>query len=83
MSCTGHGEVFIKRAAAARVAVLVEALGITADEAIKTVLGSMSDGDGGVIAVGSAGDVALRFNTGGMFRAKYMSSMARPEAEIW
>ena len=83
VSCTGHGEVFIKRAAAARVAVLVESLHVSAEEAVQTVLGSMSAGDGGIIAVGRAGDVTMQFNTGGMFRAVYSSSMALPKADIW
>ena len=70
VSCTGHGEYFIRLAAAHNVATLVEyqrlPLEAAAAETIKRIreLG----GTGGLIAIDRAGHVALPFNTPGMYR---------------
>ena len=83
VSCTGHGEMFIKRAAASRVAVMMEMSELTAEQAVKQVLGGMNPGDGGMIAVGQGGDFVLHFTTGGMFRAVLTDTMLKPDAAIW
>lgn len=71
VSCTGTGEVFIRANAAAdvgaRMAYGGRSLAQAAREVIQeSVLGL--DGRGGLIAVDAAGNVALEFNTPGMYR---------------
>lgn len=70
VSCTGHGEYFIRAATAhdvaARMAYRGDALDLAARAAIDAV-GSLG-GDGGLIAVDRDGHVAMPFNSGGMKR---------------
>jgi isoaspartyl peptidase/L-asparaginase-like protein (Ntn-hydrolase superfamily) len=70
VSCTGHGEFFIRWAAAHEVSARMrhrhEALA-TAAEAIVAALQAVG-GSGGLIAVDGAGNVALPFNSAGMYR---------------
>jgi beta-aspartyl-peptidase (threonine type) len=83
VSCTGAGEEFIRNYIAARVSALMEYGGMTlqeaADHAVHRVL---APGDGGLIAVGNDGSIAMTFNTGGMFRGAADSS-GRFEVGIW
>lgn len=70
VSCTGRGEEFIRHVAAYDVAALIEYRGLTLAEAARRVVHEkLAVGDGGLIAVGSDGAVAMEFNTAGMFRA--------------
>jgi isoaspartyl peptidase/L-asparaginase-like protein (Ntn-hydrolase superfamily) len=70
VSCTGHGEYFIRAAVAhdvaARMAYRGDALAEAARAALDTV--RVLGGDGGLIAVDRAGNVAMPFNSGGMKR---------------
>ncbi len=70
VSCTGVGEYFIRTAAAVTVASQVRA-GITLDEAVVHVLDDVArlGGDGGIIAVTAAGEIAMAYNSDGMKRA--------------
>jgi beta-aspartyl-peptidase (threonine type) len=70
VSCTGQGELFIKLAAAARVAFLVEN-GRTVAAAAQSVVDALAtwDGDGGLIALGVRGEVAMPYRSEGMKRA--------------
>ncbi|MCA9543839.1 MAG: isoaspartyl peptidase/L-asparaginase [Myxococcales bacterium] len=70
ISCTGHGEHFMRHVAAHAVAQRVELLGEPLGAACQAVLDRIeaSGGLGGLIAVDAGGAIALPFNTGGMFR---------------
>ena len=71
VSSTGHGEYFIRLAVAYAICARMELLGETIEEAsdhlIHTALADLG-GTGGVIALDSEGNVAMPFNTPGMFR---------------
>ncbi len=70
VSCTGHGEYYIRLGFARDISAMMEYKGLTVDEACKaeiSKLGAMN-GDGGVIAVDQEGNIAMEFNTSGMFR---------------
>jgi beta-aspartyl-peptidase (threonine type) len=73
VSCTGWGEFFIRTLAAKTVSDLMEYKGISLREATDLVIFSIIPelgGDGGMIAVDRAGQVAMPFNTPGMFRGQ-------------
>lgn len=71
VSCTGHGEYFIRLAVAARVANRMRFAGEELDRAARAVimdeLAGMG-GSGGLIAVDTAGQISMPFNTAGMYR---------------
>jgi len=71
VSCTGHGEYFIRHAVAfnlcARVKYLKEDIESAANHIIFNELNSEA-GNGGLIAVDKDGNIAMPFNSGGMFR---------------
>jgi beta-aspartyl-peptidase (threonine type) len=69
VSGTGKGEQFIRAAAAARVSMLVAFGGRTLTQAADEVIGKvLHPGDGGLIAVGRDGAVAMPFSTEVMAR---------------
>ena len=71
VSCTGSGEFFIRGVVAYDVSCLMEYKGLTVKEAAGEVINHRIleiGGDGGLIAVDSKGNVALPFNTEGMYR---------------
>jgi L-asparaginase/beta-aspartyl-peptidase (threonine type) len=70
ISCTGTGEYFIRTGAALTVACKVKA-GQSLSQAIEAVLADVKylGGDGGIIAVDSAGNVEMIYNSEGMKRA--------------
>jgi beta-aspartyl-peptidase (threonine type) len=72
VSATGHGEFFIRATVARDICARMQYTGASlqkaADEVINGELGSMG-GDGGIIAVDPRGNLALVFNTAGMYRA--------------
>lgn len=83
ISCTGHGEKFIRHTVASRVSAIMEYQGVTLAEAAGRVIdGVLDPGDGGLIAVGRDGTIALEFNTEGMYRGAADSS-GRFEVAIW
>ncbi|HEX6865815.1 MAG TPA: isoaspartyl peptidase/L-asparaginase [Caulobacteraceae bacterium] len=71
VSCTGLGEYFIRTSAAAQVAHRVRFAGQTLAEAAHAVLDEIGalGGDGGMIAVDAAGNLAFPYNSQGMKRA--------------
>jgi len=71
VSCTGGGEYFIRAAAAAQVAFRMKLAGDGLAEAAAAALADvrMVGGDGGLIALNAAGEIAMPFNTAGMKRA--------------
>lgn len=76
ISCTGHGEYFIRAVVAYDVSCLMEYKGYTLQEACdEVVLKKLVKlgGEGGLIAVDGKGELALPFNSDGMYRG-YRSS---------
>jgi beta-aspartyl-peptidase (threonine type) len=72
VSCTGSGEFFIRGVVAYDVACLIEHKGLSLQAACDEVILRRIlkiGGDGGLIAVNSKGDIAMPFNTEGMYRA--------------
>jgi beta-aspartyl-peptidase (threonine type) len=72
VSCTGSGEYFIKGVVAYDVSCLMEYKGFSLSEAASEVIHKRIleiGGDGGLIAVDANGNIALPFNTEGMYRA--------------
>lgn len=71
VSCTGHGESFIRAVAAHDVHALVAYKGLSLAEAVRVVVHEKLpplDGDGGLIAIDHAGNIVLDFNCPGMYR---------------
>ena len=71
VSCTGHGEYYIRHVVgynlSARVKMLKQSIEKAADEIIFGELNSEA-GNGGLIAVDKKGNIAMPFNSGGMYR---------------
>ena len=71
VSCTGHGEYFIRNVVAYDISALMEYKGMKVEEAAKHVIHTKLEelgGKGGVICVDSKGNLAAEFNTPGMYR---------------
>lgn len=71
VSCTGHGEAFIKAVAAYDVSCLMEYKGKTLQEAMDMVVHEKLkaiDGEGGIIGVDAQGNGYMSFNSEGMYR---------------
>jgi beta-aspartyl-peptidase (threonine type) len=76
ISCTGHGELFIRAVAAHDVSCLMEYKGLSLQEAMEIVVHEKLiaiGGEGGMIGVDAQGNAALVFNSKGMYRG-YKSS---------
>ncbi|GGF06753.1 isoaspartyl peptidase/L-asparaginase family protein [Hymenobacter cavernae] len=76
ISCTGTGEFFMRAVAAYDVACLIEYRGLSLAEACNIVVHDKLapvGGDGGLIAVDAAGNLALPFNSEGMYRGTLTS----------
>lgn len=72
VSCTGTGEVFIRALAAYDIAALMDYGGLSLSEACERVVIEKLPalgGSGGLIAIDHEGNVALPFNSEGMYRA--------------
>lgn len=83
ISCTGFGEQFIRHTVAHDVSASMEYKGLGVEEAAKEVIhGKLNEGDGGLIAVGHDGSIALVFNSIGMFRGAADAS-GRFDVAIW
>ena len=71
VSCTGHGEPFIRAVAAYDVSCLMEYKGLTLKEAMEKVVFEKLislDGEGGMIGVDATGNAVMLFNSEGMYR---------------
>lgn len=70
ISCTGWGEFFIRSVVAHDVSAMIEYKGLSVAEASQAALDKMAGlgGDGGLIALDKNGQVAMPFNTAGMYR---------------
>ena len=71
ISCTGHGEPFIRAVAAHDVSCLMEYKNMSLEQAMDEVVNNKlmkMDGEGGMIGVDAAGNVSMIFNSAGMYR---------------
>jgi L-asparaginase / beta-aspartyl-peptidase len=84
VSCTGDGEYFIRAAAAHEVSALMQYRGLKLQEAAQDALDTVKQlgGAGGLIAIDKNGEVALPFNTNGMYRG-YVDSKGKFVVEIY
>lgn len=72
VSCTGHGEYFIRAVAAFDVSALMEYKKLRLDEACDFVINKKlkeTGGDGGLIAIDRDCNISMTFNSEGMYRA--------------
>lgn len=79
VSCTGSGEYFLRAVVAYDVSCLIEFKGMSLVDATHEVIFNRLPkigGDGGLIAVDTHGNIAMPFNTEGMYRASKSSNGA-------
>ncbi|MBS1741987.1 MAG: isoaspartyl peptidase/L-asparaginase [Bacteroidetes bacterium] len=72
ISCTGHGEPFIRAVAAHSVNCLMEYKGLSLLDAMNEIVHHKlvdMEGEGGMIGVDAQGNTAMVFNSAGMYRA--------------
>ena len=85
VSATGWGEFFIRLGVARDICAVMEYRGMpiqnAADQVIKQKLQKLG-GDGGVIGLDKFGNIAISFNSEGMYRA-YIGSDGKPVVEIY
>ena len=85
VSATGHGEYFIRHTVARDICARMHFGGMTLEEASSAVIMEelvAANGEGGIVAVDPAGEVALVFNTPGMYRAS-IDAMGRKVVGIY
>lgn len=85
ISCTGSGEFFIRGVVAYDVSCLMEHKGMSLKAAAEEVIHKRIldiGGDGGLIAVDAQGNIAMPFNTEGMYRA-FKTSDGKEEISIY
>jgi L-asparaginase / beta-aspartyl-peptidase len=68
VSCTGHGEDFIRAGVARDIAARIEYKGVTLAEACSAALAALPEASGGVIAIDREGRIATPSTTSAMFR---------------
>jgi len=77
VSCTGHGEFFIRSVVAYDISCLIEYKGFSLKEACNLVVKDKLvkiGGEGGLIALDARGNIELCFNSEGMYRASKKSN---------
>jgi isoaspartyl peptidase/L-asparaginase-like protein (Ntn-hydrolase superfamily) len=84
VSCTGHGETFMRAVVAHDIAARMQYGGQSVQRAAMAALRTVerSGVTGGVIAIDRRGAVAIAFNSAGMYRG-YVSSGRRPSVAIY
>lgn len=85
VSCTGHGEYFIRNVVAYDVAARMKYLGESVQQAADYVVNQHlveKGGTGGLIAMDAQGNVAMPFNTAGMYRG-YLRANGEMVIEIY
>lgn len=77
VSCTGHGEYFMLASTAYDVAARMKYKGLSLEAAARETIEHLTSiqGEGGLIAVDSQGNVTLPFNSEGMYRGWATSSL--------
>ena len=84
ISCTGHGEYFIRNVVAYDVSALMEYKGMSLDAASNLVIQKKlkeQGGEGGLIGIDKKGNIVMPFNTSGMYRG-YMIN-GKSEVKIY
>ncbi len=77
VSCTGHGEFFIRSVVAYDISCLMEYKGLSLKKACEIVVMDKLvkiGGEGGLIAIDAKGNIELPFNSEGMYRASKKSN---------
>ena len=72
ISCTGHGELFIRAVAAYDVSAMMEYGKLSLEQAMNEVVNhklKSIGGEGGMIGIDSSGNISMIFNSEGMYRA--------------
>jgi beta-aspartyl-peptidase (threonine type) len=85
VSATGHGEFFIRSVVAYDISALMEYKGMTLQDAANEVVMKKlveRGGEGGIIAVDRNGNIAMPFNSEGMYRG-YIKSDGKSEILIY
>jgi beta-aspartyl-peptidase (threonine type) len=85
ISCTGHGEYFIRAVVAYDISCLMEYKGLSLKEACDYVVKDKLvkfGGEGGLIAIDKHGNIELPFNSEGMYRA-WKKGNAETEVRIY
>lgn len=84
ISCTGHGEYYLRLGFARDISALMEYKKLSVTEACIEEIRKLSEleGTGGVIAVDANGNIAMEFNTSGMFRG-FIKSTGEKEVAIF
>jgi beta-aspartyl-peptidase (threonine type) len=85
ISCTGHGEPFIRAVTAYDVSCLIEYKGMSLEEAMHFVVHDKLlklDAEGGMIGIDAKGNAAMVFNSEGMYRG-FRSSDGGNEISIY
>ena len=73
ISCTGHGEFFIRSVVAHDISCLIEYKGLSLKEACDFVVMDKLvkiGGEGGLVSIDKNGNIEMPFNSEGMYRAK-------------
>lgn len=70
VSCTGHGEYFIRYTVARDVAALMEYGNKSCKQAAEIIIKKLKKkgGEGGLIAIDNSGNIVMEFNSSGMYR---------------
>lgn len=84
VSCTGHGEYFMLGVTAYDVAARMKYKGLSLEAAAQETIARLTEinGEGGMIAVDSHGNITLPFNSEGMYRGSIESS-GKSKIEIY
>lgn len=84
ISCTGYGEYYIRLSFARDISALMEYKGLAVADACREEIRKLGalGGDGGVIALDRKGNIAMEFNTEGMFRG-YIKPNGEKEIAIF
>jgi beta-aspartyl-peptidase (threonine type) len=85
ISCTGHGELFIRSVVAYDISCLMEYKGLSLQEACDIVVHDKLikiGGEGGLVAIDAKGNIALPFNSEGMYRG-YQTNDALAVVKIY
>ncbi|MCB9539761.1 MAG: isoaspartyl peptidase/L-asparaginase [Myxococcales bacterium] len=85
VSCTGHGEAFLRTAAAHAVAARMRWGGAVLEDAAREALADVraAGGSGGLIGIDAAGRTVMPFDTGGMYRGQWLAGDAGARVAIW
>ncbi len=84
ISCTGHGEFFIRLGVAKDISSMMEYQNISLNEAADKIIAKLTKmgGTGGIIGLDKKGNIVMKMNTEGMYRA-YSNSNGESEVLIY